>query len=466
MLQTTLPVAEQATRPLPFRATRVSRAPVSAPASSPSQSGTRIDASHLQRYCFTSHDEVLEDLTSVLSAVRTVDRSVVRHHTKGWARDLLVSAPVSDLKLWRSPEVTHALADTLGFLTADRWSFAFTYRKPRKGDPRQDHLVQPPEQSRVFMPFSNGLDSFAIAKELRAASPSLELVLVNVRAKDKATKWSNLGRKKTFDFHTVEVAAYAPEPHRAELTFRSRPFLYDLLAGYGAAIAQPARVVIPENGQGSLGGSLVPLGAEAPHRSCHPGFTSRLANLIRLLTKTEVMFDHHALFLTKGQVLGSLANRDTAVAHWLATHRSCSYDARHSSSGKKVMHCGVCGNCVLRRVSLQSAGVPDSTVYRAEDLSATTFEKSFPAGVPHNVKANRDLALNSIRSMQRLADLAIQPRSMRVAAEIAALARGLNEPFKNVREKMDAFLSQHRKEWEPFVESCGRKSWVADFAGN
>ena len=244
MLQPTPTVAEESARPLWPLARSIPKDPA------PTKHAARIDASHLQRYCFASHDEVLEDLTLVISAVRTADRSVVRHHMQGWARDLAISAPVRDLKLWRSQEVTRALADTLGFLTADRWSFAFTYRKPRNGEPRQEHLVEPPEQPRVFMPFSNGLDSFAIAKKLRAESASLELVPVNVRAKDKPTKWSNLGHKKKLDFHTVEVAAYAPEPHRAELTFRSRPFLYDLLAGYGAAIAQPARVVIPENGQG------------------------------------------------------------------------------------------------------------------------------------------------------------------------------------------------------------------------
>ncbi len=462
MLQTTPSDAEESARPLPHRR----RGNQKGQASAPLRDATRIDASHLQRYCFNSQEEVFQDLTSVISAVRTADRSAVRHYTKGWSRDLAISAPVSDLKLWRSPEVTRALAETLGFLTADRWSFAFTYRKPRKGEPRQDHLVEPPQQLRVFMPFSNGLDSFAIAKELRAESAPPELVLVNVRAKDKPKEWSNLARNKQLEFYTVEVAAYATEPHRAELTFRSRPFLYDLLAGYAAAIAQPARVVIPENGQGSLGGSLVRLGAEAPHRSCHPGFTSRLANLIRLLTKSEVKFDHPALFLTKGQVLASLAKRETNVAHWLATHRSCSYDARHSSSGRKSMHCGLCGNCILRRVSLQWAGVADSTEYRAQNLRETTFEKSFPAGVPHAVNANRDLALNSIRSMQRLADLATQPHAVRVQAEVAALTRGLNEPIKNVRDKMEAFLIQHRKEWDVFVESCGRKSWVADFAGN
>ncbi len=427
---------------------------------------TRIDASHIQRYCFSTQNELLEDITSVLSAVRTADRSVVRQHTKGWARDLPISAPVSDLRLWRSPEVIHALTDTLGFLTADRWSFVFTHRKRRRGGPHQDPLVELPQQQRVFIPFSNGLDSYAIAEDLCAACPSLELVLVNVRAKDKLRKWGDLARDKTYEFHTVEVAAYADEPHRAELTFRSRAFLYDLLAGYGAAIAQPARVVIPENGQGSLGGSLVPLGAEAPHRSCHPGFTCRLASLIRLLTKADVEFDHPAIFLTKGEVLANLARRDTDVERWLGNHRSCSYDARHSSSDKKALHCGVCGNCVLRRVSLRWAGVSDSTMYGARDLHAITFEKSFPGGAPRDLKAKRDLALNSIRSMQRLADLAVRPGSVRVEAEILALARGLNEPIKTVREKMEAFLIQHRKEWELFVASCGPKSWVAEFAGD
>jgi hypothetical protein len=460
ILQTASASADELSRPSPSLPGR------SAAVAALAHGGTRIDATHLQRYCVTSDDELLEDLTSILSAVRTADRSVIRQHAKGWARDLAICAPVSDLKLWRSAEVTRALADTLGFLTADRWSFAFTYRKPQKGEPRQRHLVELPQQARVFMPFSNGLDSFAIAKDLSRATESPELVLVNVRAKDKPTKWGNLGRKKTHEFHTVEVAAIADEPHRAEVTFRSRPFIYDLLAGYGAAIAQPARVVIPENGQGSLGGSLVPLGAEAPHRSCHPGFTSRLGILIRLLTKTEVRFDHPALFLTKGQVLTTLVKRETDTARWLASHRSCSYDARHSSSGKKGMHCGVCGNCVLRRVSLQWAGVADSTGYRARDLHAATFEKSFPNGIPHNAKAHRDIALNSVRSMQRLADLATQPQCVRVEAEIAALTRGLNEPIKNVREKMEAFLVQHRREWESFVESCGRNSWVTDFTGN
>lgn len=96
----------------------------------------------------------------------------------------------------------------------------------------------------------------------------------------------------------------------------------------------------------------MPLGAEAPHRSCHRAFTARLSRVIELVTGTTVKYQHPALFRTKGQVLKDLKHHmGTQSCDWLA-HRSCSHDARHASKGRQAMHCGACGNCLLRRVSL------------------------------------------------------------------------------------------------------------------
>lgn len=434
-------------------------------ASSPAAAASRIDASHLERYCFKADDEMLADLTSLLSAVRAADRSSVRRHSVEWGRDLMVKVSVRNVSLWRKPEVQEALVGALGYLTADRWTFKFVPHRRVKADPSQIHLVDPPSQARVFMPFSNGLDSYAIATELLAEANPPELVLVNVRPKDRPTAWAKLAGKKGQTLPSVQVACYADDPHRAELTYRSRPFLFDLLAGYGAAMAQPASVVIPENGQGSLGGSLVPLGAEAPHRSCHPGFTSRLSRLLYALTGQSVKFGHPALFRTKGEVLSALAKREAGTTNWLKRHRSCSYDARHSSQDGKVMHCGLCGNCLLRRTSLIWAEVEDSTEYRAVDLTAPTLEEAFRGKVPRNFHASLDVARNSVRAMQRLAQLTGEPHRMRVESEVAAVSRGLDEPIPVVREKMMHFLSQHQREWERFLKSCGANSWVADFAG-
>lgn len=427
---------------------------------------TRIDASHLERYCFKTEDLLLSDLTSVLNSVRAADRSHVRRHSIEWGRDLELVVPVARLDVWRSQDVSQALTAALSFLTADRWSIKFVKRRHGRPQPSQQHLIDAPTQARVFMPFSNGLDSFAIATELLDVVSPPELVLVNVRPRDKPTQWEKLAGKRGQTLPSVQVACYAEDPHRAELTFRSRPFLFDLLAGYGAAMAQPACVVIPENGQGSLGGSLVPLGSEAPHRSCHPGFTSRLTALLEAVTGTRVEFKHPALFRTKGEVLAALATREADVNRWLTEHRSCSYDARHSSRDGKVMHCGVCGNCLLRRASLLSAEIDDSTEYRARCLTAKTFEAAYEGRTPRNLNANRDVALNSVRSMQRLAELANNPNQIRVEAEVAAIARGLRRPVQEVRDEMTRFLTQHHREWNTFLKSCGRSSWVADFAGS
>lgn len=423
----------------------------------------RIDAAHLERYCFLADDEHLDDLTSLLAKVRSEDRSVRRQHGTGWARDLEVKVEVAQPSFWRQPELNVALTDALDYLTGDRWSLKFVKRR-RGRKSSQAHLVEAPDQPRVFMPFSNGLDSVAIAHELQSSDPSLELVLVNVRAKDKPTNWANLGRPSGRPFKALQVTSFSPDPHHAESTFRSRPFLFDLLAGYGAARAQPAHVVIPENGQGSLGGSLVPLGAEAPHRSCHPAFTARLTRIVELITREAVRYEHPALFRTKGQVLKDFDLRLRSQPRDWLTHRSCSHDARHASKGKQAMHCGACGNCLLRRVSLLWAGVQDNTRYAAEDLHAASLREAFASEVPKNLRSLTDLALNSVRSMHRMANLADEMSGLRVQAEVAALVRGLGEPVEVVENKMESFLKQHQIEWYQFLDFCGPKSWVAQLS--
>lgn len=126
----------------------------------------------------------------------------------------------------------------------------------------------------------------------------------------------------------------------------------------------------------------------------------------------------------------------------------------------------MCGNCLLRRVALQWTGIQDTTAYRATDLTATTFQGSFRGTVPRIHKSNHDVALNSIRAMQRMADLANSPQNTRVTTEVASLSRALGEPIQEVRTKMELFLKQHQAEWSKFLDECGPQSWVAHLARN
>ena len=47
-----------------------------------------IDASHMATYCFSDKEELIDDITAVLSGVRTADRAFIRRHGKAWGRHL------------------------------------------------------------------------------------------------------------------------------------------------------------------------------------------------------------------------------------------------------------------------------------------------------------------------------------------------------------------------------------------
>ena len=423
---------------------------------------TTFETKHLHEYCYSSPTPLSHDIALLLGAVRLADRCFTRHHSRGWSRQLHLEIPVFELHRWRAANVNDSLEDCLSYLTGDHWEFDFVKRRRKAPSGGQIHVISSPDVPRVFVPFSHGLDSFAQSTLLESRE-KIEIVPVNINARRRVGSWRALGRKGRP--RAVSVSSQVDEPNHAEQSFRTRPFIFDLMAAYGAAISGGRRVLVPENGQGSLGGSLVPLGSEAPHRSCHPGFTTRLANLVKALTEAEVTFEHPGLFQTKGEALTALALVRPDANAWLSEHTSCSYDARHAHQGGHKVHCGVCGNCLLRRLSVHSAHLTDPTPYLAKSLRASSLETAFASGSnPSEIRAYSDLALNGARSMQRLADLATDPDAPRVWAEIDGLAQYQARPIKEVEKDMYSFLGQHRDEWSAFLEYCGESSWVTQLA--
>jgi hypothetical protein len=418
-----------------------------------------FETKHLHEYCYAEPSELSHDIASLLGAVKLSDRSFPRHHSRAWGRSLKVELPVYELELWRRQTVGESLQECLQYLTGDRWEFSFVKRRRKAAAKGQVHLLSAPDVPRIFVPFSHGLDSFAQSELLASRERPLEIVPVNINSNRSSGTWKSLGQRDRA--RAISVSSRVDEPHRTEPSFRTRPFIYDLMAAYGAAMSDAHRVLVPENGQGSLGGSLVPLGMEAPHRSCHPGFTSRLGRFLFALTGRKVRFEHRALFLTKGQVLASLVKIRPNSSQWLAKHPSCSYDARHAHDGGRKVHCGVCGNCLLRRLSAHAAGIVDSTPYRVADIHAPTIESTFgDRELPREFSAYRDVARNSARSMQRLAELALEPDAPRVWAEIEGIARYQERSIPEIKEDMFALLRQHRAEWTEFLRHCGESSWV------
>lgn len=427
--------------------------------------GLSIQTGLLHEVCFTDVSPLSHDLSVLLGAVKCADRSIVRRHTLGWGRSINVVVPVYELGTWRRTEVAQALNNLLQYLTGDVWSVSFVKRKRKVACVGQLLLLSAPERMRVFVPFSHGLDSFAQSELLARIDSSVEVIPVHLRSSSQESSMRSVGRSAKNGPPVISVAARVNEPKRAELSFRTRPFLYDSLAAYAAVLSGGGDVLIPENGQGSLGGSLVRLGAEAPLRSCYPGFTSRLSAFFRHLTGQEVNFRHPALFRTKGQVLKELMKHRPQSSVWLKAHPSCSYDARHAHRGGERVHCGVCGNCLLRRMSLHAAGISDCTPYKVNNLAAASIEEARVDGDEEPVlRSYHDIARNAVRSMQRLADQIGPDGRYRVAAEVENLVPLLALSRTEVQEALNCMLQQHSREWMEFLECCGGSSWVAQFA--
>src|ERR1019366_9796624 len=115
----------------------------------------------LESYFFARWEPVAYDALLVAAAVEFADRSR-RRPAYTWQREFELRIPVHDTNRWNDPKVGEALRDSLGFLTGDRWHFEFYGRKKVMNAPQQTNLILPAGVEAVI-PFSNGLDSRAVA---------------------------------------------------------------------------------------------------------------------------------------------------------------------------------------------------------------------------------------------------------------------------------------------------------------
>jgi 7-cyano-7-deazaguanine synthase in queuosine biosynthesis len=422
-----------------------------------------INTGLIERYFCAASTSLAQDLMTVVGVTKYADRNITRHHASGWGRSLTVEVPVFDIDLWSSTAVQTAITDCLNYLTGDEWHFNFTRRRKRAIPSGQMSAPLSLTEPYVFIPYSHGLDSYAQLRILQQREPSARVVCVHTDTRGAEKTWKQLYRKnRDNNFHTIPIPVSVDTLQHGERSFRTRPFTYYLLAAYGAILHADSRVLIPENGQGSLGGSLVTLGAEAPHRSCHPGFTHRLTAFIYAITDKKVTFEHPALFQTKGEVLSTLFTAEPDPDTWLKEHWSCSHDHRHASVDGVRMHCGVCGNCILRRVSIKTAGLTTYEKYKYADLTATTLDKAVLGNheTPRSIHAFEDLARNSVRSMNRLAELATMPDADIVWAEAATLGRYRRQDATIVHTQLMGLLKQHREEWKQFLSDFNGNAWI------
>jgi len=360
---------------------------------------------------------------------------------------------VHQSRFWKSEQTGKALIDVLVFLTGDNWSFEFRPRARQVGFLTKQKTLNLETSQPIVLPSSHGLDSFVHSMLLRSERPKNEIVRV-------LTKNPSFGEAPDLGAILELQVPIHVRTTGGESTYRSRSFLFYAVAGTASAMVKGSTVSIPENGQGSLGPSLVIDGNEWPYRGSHPGFTKLLGTLLSLVFDRSLSFEHPRIWNTKGEMLNAL-RRLGSEKGWEQT-RSCPRDQRDLRYSGSRIQCGICGGCLLRRMALNAAGLQGQEQYYWDDLGKPDADSSLILGSRRKTRKNdMDIFLSNALAMNRLSEMAstagTNARVRQVGYEIA-VATG--DDLKSTLERLHGLIEKHSHEWTSFVGQLPRESWV------
>ena len=251
----------------------------------------------LESYFFAAWDAAAYDALLVAAAVEFADKAQKRR-AHYWPREFHLSVPVHDVARWSGARVHGALLDALNFLTGDRWEIEF-YPRRRSAHVPQQGLLSLDRSVEAVIPYSNGLDSRAVAGLI---ARSMGDGLVRVRLGSRLTDGEALARER-HAFTAVPFDVTAEKGAFVESTVRSRGFKFALVSGLAAYLAGAGQVIVPESGQGALGPSLVTVGQAYEDYRSHPLFTVRMERFLKALLGHRVRYVFPQIWQTKGETL-------------------------------------------------------------------------------------------------------------------------------------------------------------------
>lgn len=420
----------------------------------------RFSTEGLESYCFTNWEPIVYDALVVAAAVEFGDRTQRRSALK-WDRHIELCIPVHDPDRWNETKVSDALHNALDFLTGDRWQITFRKRSRPLDTPQQQRFELPAGITSVI-PYSDGLDSRAVAGLM---ANELGDRLIRVRLGSKSFDANSLSRSR-HPFTSVPYHVWSGEGEFVESSVRSRGFKFTLIGGLAAYLAKANAIIVSESGQGSLGPALVTVGQAYEDYRSHPLFTARMEKFVAALLDHQVQYQFPRIWSTKGETLAKFV-AECEPSSWADT-LSCWQQNRQVSVDKKRRQCGICAACMLRRMSIQAAGLTEPRQnYVWEDLASRSFDEgaapSFPKGKITNKL--REYAIAGVLHLDHLAGLRMSPANARTLdLNSFQLSRSLGLPELDVQSNLNRLLTQHESEWKDFVHSLGQNSFVANWA--
>jgi hypothetical protein len=347
--------------------------------------------------------DLLEIATYVYCADQATFRGGIDVDTFGghWRRKFRFHVPVRCFDIWRSEQVQILLRRTIDFLSDD--TFEFTFYPATKTPSLQKYLgltgvdapKSPPEQ--VIM-YSGGLDSLSGAIK-EAVVEKRKIVLVNHRPTPKLN--GRLGMLQSLldekagalrPIHLRVRINKASEMNK-EYTQRTRSFLYVSLGATVAKMLGLNSLRFYENGVVSLNLPVCAqvVGSRAT-RTTHPKTLKGFQDLLSLIAGQSFMVENPFAWETKSEIIRRLLNADCGPLIGPSTSCAHTWESTNEHS-----HCGVCSQCIDRRMSVvaaQADAFDPINNYRAD-----VFTESIPKDVDKIMvatyleRANRILAM-------------------------------------------------------------------------
>ncbi len=326
----------------------------------------------------------VRDMVELAALVYAADQSCKRvggvtlDYGDKWHRTFRFEIAVRDLAFWSQKKVIDCLTDTLSFLSEDNYEFVFS----RMASPPlfQDYLefkatMGDPEPVERVILFSGGLDSLAgaveevLVKKRRVALVSHKPVdhLAKKQRELVAEITKRAGDPKLKPVHFPVLANRIGEIE-GDHTQRTRSFLYASLAAAVANYFGLNQLYFYENGVVSINLPLCAqeIGGRAT-RTTHPQTLHGYERLFSLVMDATFTVENGLLWETKEDVVRRLVN--AGHADLVKNTLSCSHTRQYTC---KSPQCGLCSQCLSRRVATLGAGPRDNdpaTGYRAEVLT-------------------------------------------------------------------------------------------------
>ncbi|MCA9801764.1 MAG: 7-cyano-7-deazaguanine synthase [Cyanobacteria bacterium HKST-UBA02] len=387
------------------------------------------------------------DLLVLCAAIELADRRWQR--SQGWSRDLYLTVPVMEPHTWQRTDVLKSLLAVLRHVTCDNWHFRFIQAKnPSPFGSRQ--LPISFRNKSFVIAYSEGLDSRAVSAISDSKDQALRIRVANTRQ----------SRKNGEDYFTQ--LPFKVKGYRArESSFRSRAFQFAAVTAIAAHISNLKRIIVPESGQGALGPVLLPIYRIPPDYRSHPVFFRKMEQFVNQALGHEVHFEQPRLWSTKGETLRVFLDLPNRTKGDLVNTRSCWMTRSIVNIGGRRKQCGLCAACLLRRLSLHTAGVdePEDT-YVVKDLSAPNLNQSLSE---ISRKSDRDimveygslgtLLLHQLADMASLPDEALRPH-------VWEIAEATDASFQDTLNNLRDFLNAHAEEWRTFISAQGEQSFL------